>query len=81
MLSRAKLLSSGLGAQCELLEDEVVDPDEEHDSELTRCVVSEADCGLSIRGTAFPLTGELPEVNPSSAELECRPLFTSSTVL
>ena len=70
MLSRAEasIRAAGLEAQVELLED-VVDDEEE----LTKCVVS-VDCGLNIRGTkeveAVPLTGEPPDVNPSSAELE-----------
>ena len=52
------------GHEEELLEVEL-------DDELTRCVVSE-DWGLKIIGTleVVPLTGELPEVKPSSAELE-----------
>ena len=57
-----------LGGQ-ELLE-ELLEEVEEED-ELTRWVVSE-DWGLKIIGTleVVPLTGELPEVKPSSAELE-----------
>ena len=44
------------------------------DDKLTKCVVSPEDCGLRTIGPEVrPLTGELPEVNPSSAELEWRP--------
>ena len=65
----------------ELLEEEDVDPDDK----LTKCVVSPDDWGLKTRLPwpetdmpppipEVPLTGELPEVKPSSAELEWRPL-------
>ena len=48
--------------------------DEAEDDKLTKCVVSAEDCGLKTIGPEVrPLTGELPEVNPSSAELEWRP--------
>ncbi len=32
-------------------------------------------------GTPSPLTGELPEVKPSSAELECRPFRSSAPLI
>lgn len=49
--------------------------DDDPDDKLTKCVVSPDDCGLRTMEleVPMPLTGELPEVNPSSAELD--PLF------
>lgn len=65
-------LGGGLGldgqaAAEELLEEEVV----EAEDELTKCAESE-DWGLItlLPEWGSPLTGELPEVKPSSAELE-----------
>ena len=57
----------------ELLE-EVVEEAEEWLTKWVVSWVSEEDWGLSNIGTGIPLTGELPEVKPSSAELEWRPL-------
>ncbi len=71
---RGFVIAAQTDSEAEPLPDEAVEAAEE----LTRWVVSwvSEDCGLRMIGMAFelggarPLTGELPEVKPSSAELE-----------
>lgn len=76
-LGRSWGLVVGGIAAAELLEE--VDEAVEELEELTKWAVS-VDWGLSIKlplPLAAPFTGELPDVKPSSAELEWRPLLYS----